>query len=362
MIIKKNFVIFVIFSTTFLFAKNQDLKTQFIGNKKNKNLPTVAIITTGGTISEVNDPKTGSSVPGSLENTIKNMQDISSLANIKLVEFSNIDSSQMTPEIWANLSKVVDSTLEDRNIIGAVITHGTDSMAEGAYFLDLTLKTKKPVVFTGAMRNSSSPYSDGPFNLRNAVIQILSNPPKNWGVTVSLNEYINAAREVVKTNTTNPQTFESGLKSYLGYIFEKNIYPINSVLYHNKFPIPKKFPKVFIFQDYAGATAQVLKFMADQTPDAIVVEGLGAGNVNSEVFEGIKYAIEKNIIVAITSVVPHGGVFPIYGDVGGGDSLKKAGVIFSIFLRADKTRILLLLAIANVGKDKEKLSHYLLNP
>ncbi|NGX35136.1 MAG: putative L-asparaginase [Candidatus Anoxychlamydiales bacterium] len=360
MFIKKIFVIIIIFSSITLFAKSQDLKTQLIGN--NSKLPTVAIITTGGTISEVNDPKTGSSIPGSLDNTIKSMQDILSLANIKLIEFSNIDSSQMTPAIWANLSKVVDNTLEDRNIIGAVITHGTDTMAEVAYFLDLTLKTKKPVVLTGAMRNSSNPYSDGPLNLRSAVIQVISNPPKNWGVTVSLNQYINAAREVVKTNTTNPQTFESGPKGYLGYIFEKNIYPINLVLYHNKFPIPKKFPKVFIYQDYAGATSQVLKFMADQTPDAIVVEGLGAGNVNSEVFEGIKYAIDKNIIVAITSTVPHGGIFPIYGDVGGGDSLKKAGVIFSVFLRADKTRLLLLLAIAKEGKNKEKLSNYLQNP
>jgi L-asparaginase len=208
------------------------------------------------------------------------------------------------------------------------------------------------------MRNSSDPYSDGPFNLYNAVLQVLSKNARNWGVTVTLNQYINAARDVIKSNTTNPQTFVSGAKGYLGYLFNGKVYRLNNTLYKMKFPIPDKIPNVYIFQDYPGARDEVLRFMVDNGADGIIVEGLGSGNVNANVFKGVQYALSKNVIVIITSVVPHGGVFPIYGDVGGGEDLQKAGAIFSRFLRADKARILLLLALPAIGKNKKKLSEY----
>jgi len=329
---------------------------------KNPDLPTIAIITTGGTIAEVTDPKTGASVPGKPDDLIKAVPEILKIANIRLVDFSNIDSSQMTPEIWAKLSKTTDAILRDNNIRGAVITHGTDSMAQGAYFLDLTLKTKKPVVFTGAMRNSSSPFSDGPFNLFTAIRQVVAKDTQNWGVTVTLNQYINSARDVVKTNTVNPQTFNSGMKGYLGYLFASDVYRVNDTLYQEKFPIPKKFPKIYIYQDYPGGGDDVLRFMADQGADAIVIEGLGSGNVNAQVFKGIQYALNKDVLIVVTTIVPEGGAFAVYGDVGGGADLIKHGALFSRHLRSEKARILLLLAMPYVGKDKEKLKYYLSQP
>lgn len=352
---KQFFIMFFLLFTFQLLAKDT-----FISS--NKKLPTVAIISTGGTISEVTNPKTGASVPASLTDFLKEMEPLKNICNIKSVEFSNIDSSQMTPEIWAKLSETIDKTLKDNKIIGAVVSHGTDTMAEGAYFLELTLKTKKPVVVTGSMRNASDPFSDGPFNLYNAVIQVLSDNAKDWGVTVSLNQYINAARNVIKTNTTNVQTFESGQAGILGYVYGNQVYRINNLIYEQKLPVPKNFPNVYIFQDFPGAKSDVIRFMADQNPAAIVIEALGAGNVNNDVFEGIKYAISKDVLIVITSVVPQGGVFAAYGDVGGGKSLEEAGALFSRYLRADKTRILLLLAIAEFGKNKEKLEKYLLKP
>jgi L-asparaginase len=333
---------------SFLFAEENMYGT-------NPNLPTVAIITTGGTIAEKTDPKTGASVPAKGADFVKAVPKLLDIANVKVVEFSNIDSSQMTPQMWAKLSKTVDNVLKDRKIAGVVITHGTDTMAEGSYFLDLTLKTDKPVVFTGAMRNASSPFSDGPFNLLSAVYQVISKEAKDFGVTVTLNSYINSSRDVVKKNTTNPQTFSSGDKGYLGYIFEGNVYKINDRVYIQKFPIPKKLPKVYIFQDYAGAGSEIVRYMADIGAEAIVIESLGAGNVNADVFEGIEYALKKGVIVINTSVVPHGFVFPVYGDKGGGATLKKAGVIFSRFLRADKARLLAMLAIPYVNGDMTKL-------
>lgn len=223
--------IFFIFIFSFLFSID-------------KNLETVVIVTTGGTIAEKTDPKTGASVPAlSGEDFIKSIPELSKMANIKVINFSNIDSSQMTPEIWAKLTKVVDKALKNNKVKGVVVTHGTDTMAEGAYFLELTLKTNKPVVFVGAMKNASDPYSDGPSNLLNGVAQVISKNSYDFGVTVTMNQYINAARNVRKTQTTNLQTFKSGEKGYLGYIFNKKVYRFNKRPFRLKLPIPKNFLK-----------------------------------------------------------------------------------------------------------------------
>ncbi|KPK33221.1 MAG: hypothetical protein AMS24_01905 [Chlamydiae bacterium SM23_39] len=322
-------------------------------------LPTVAIFTTGGTISEKTDPKTNDSIPAlSGEELIANVPELNKIANIKLIDFCNLDSSQMSPEIWANLSKKVDETLKDPKIVGAVITHGTDTMAEAAFFLELTLKTDKPVVFTGAMKNSSDPYFDGPANILNAVFQVISNKSKNWGVTVNLNQYINSARYVEKTNTTNMQTFESGEKGYLGYINDGIVYRFNDRLYKQKFNIPEKLPKVILYADYSGADGSLLKAAVDSKVDGIVIESFGSGNVNADVYENIKYAISKQIAVVITTRVLYGNVFPIYGDKGGGKELEKIGAIVRGNLRGPKARLLLMLTLPLVEKNHKKLNKY----
>jgi len=148
----------------------------------NPDLPMVAIVTTGGTIAEKVDLETGASVPAlSGAELIEAVPSLSDVANIKVVNFSNIDSSQMTPELWYELSKTVDKILEDTEITGVVVTHGTDTMEEGAYFLDLTLTSDKPVVFVGSMRNTSDLSPDGPANLLNGVIQVCSQEARDWG-------------------------------------------------------------------------------------------------------------------------------------------------------------------------------------
>ena len=170
----------------------------------NPALPTVAIFTTGGTIAEKYDPAAGGAVPAITGDAlIQAVPELGKIANVKVTPVCDIDSSQMTPEIWARLSKLVDKGLEDPKIKGAVITHGTDTMAEGAYFLDITVKTNKPVVFVGAMRDATDPSPDGPENILSAVIQVCSPNAKNWGVTLTMNQYIQSARAVQKTNTSN---------------------------------------------------------------------------------------------------------------------------------------------------------------
>ncbi len=238
------------------------------------------------------------------------------------------------------------------------MTHGTDTMVDGAYFLDLTLKTNKPVVFVGAMRDASDPSPDGPANIYNAVLQVISPNAKDWGVTVTLNQYINSARAVLKTQTTNVQTFKSGEKGYLGYITGGKVTRFNDRLRRHRLPLPQKMAKVVFLSTYSGADGSLLRFAVDSGAEGLVIEGVGAGNVAAPTFEAIKYALSKKVVVVITSRVLHGAVEPIYGDQGGGRTLQQSGVILGGDLHGHKSRLLLMVALPQVGRDPAKLKKY----
>jgi L-asparaginase len=322
-------------------------------------LPLVAVITTGGTIAEKADPHAGGAVPAvSGEDLLAAVPGLAKVARVKVTSVCNIDSSQMTPAIWAKVSQAVDQELADPEVAGAVVTHGTDTMAEGAFFLDLTVKSKKPVVFVGAMRDASEVSPDGPANILNAVIQAASPQAKDWGVTVTLNQYVNAARDVVKTQTTNVQTFDSGEKGYLGYIQDGKVKRFRGRGPRITLPIPARLPKVAFISTFAGDDGSLLRYAVDTGAKGLVVEGVGAGNVNAQVFQAIKYALDKKVPVVITSRVAHGAVAPIYGDQGGGLTMQKAGCILGGDLRGPKARLLLMLALPQAGTRAELAQYF----
>jgi len=322
-------------------------------------LPTVAVVTTGGTIAEKLDPKTGGAVPAvSGKDLLEAVPGLSKVADIKVVEFSNIDSSQMTPEIWAKLSGTVDGILSDPAIRGAVVTHGTDTMAEGAYFLDLTLTSDKPVVFVGAMRDASDVSPDGPANILNAVIQVCSDQARDWGVTVTLNQYVNSARNVRKTNSTNVQTFDSGEQGYLGYICMGKVIRYNDAIGRRKLPLPAALPKVALLETFAGDDGSFIRYAVDHGAKGIVVEGVGAGNVNAQVNEAIRYVLQKKVPVVITTSVYFSGVWPMYGDQGGGATLAKEGAILGGDLTGPKARLLLMLALGQEKHGPQDIQGY----
>ncbi|TMV08087.1 asparaginase [Ruegeria sediminis] len=323
-------------------------------------LPSVAILATGGTIAERTDPKTGAAVPAvSARDLVQAVPGLSKLANVGVLQFSNIDSSQMTPMHWARLSADLDRVLSRKDISGAVVTHGTDTMAEGAFFVDVTLQSDKPVVFTGAMNVASSPSPDGPSNILRAVAQVLSEDAQNWGVTVTLNRYVNSARDVRKTQTTNVQTFTSGEKGYLGYVFDRKVQRFNDRLHRIRVPLPDPLPDALpdvpIIQAYAGSDGRLLRHAIDTGAKGLVVEGVGAGNVNAEVFEAIEYAIGKGLPVVVATRVYYGRVEPIYGDQGGGATLQRAGCILAGDLPASKARLLLIAGLMRHGPDADAL-------
>ncbi len=324
--------------------------------------PVVAIVTTGGTIAQKIDPATGAAVPAvSGSDLVKAVAPLSDIATIRVVNFSNIDSSQMTPAIWLRLSRTVDAILEKPEVIGAVITHGTDTMAEGAYLLDLTLQTKKPVVFVGAMRTASDLSPDGPANLLDGVVQVCSPAAKDWGVTVTMNQYVNSARDVAKIETTNVQSFNSGDKGYLGRLVDGKVIRFHDRTDRRTLPRTSELPEVVLVTTYAGDTGALIRHVADAGADGMVIEALGAGNVNEPTFTAIKYALAKGIPVVISTRVHNGAVYPMYGDQGGGKTLEEAGAILAGDLKGPKARILLMLALPFVKNDRQKLQD-LFNP
>jgi len=326
--------------------------------KRNKKLPTVVIVTTGGTIAEKTNPKTGGDVPTVTGKALINaVPGLEKLANIEVVELFNVDSSRITPKQWTQLSKKVDELLKKSYIKGAVVTHGTDTMAEGAYFLDLTIKSKKPIVVVGAMRDAGSLSPDGPKNLYNAVLQVTSPKAQKFGVTLTMNQYINSARHVRKTDTTNVQTFDSGRHGYLGYIAVDQVHKFHDRLPEFKFSVPEKLAKVDLVKEYAGFDGSFIRHAVDNGAKGIVVEGVGAGNVNKKVYEAIKYALSKNVVVIVATRVFNGAVYPIYGGDGGAKTLQTDGAILNSDLTGPKARILLMLALSN-GKSKKEIESY----
>ena len=205
------------------------------------------------------------------------------------------------------------------------------------------------------MNDASSPNPDGPGNMLNAVIQATSDNGNDWGVTVTLNRYINSAADVRKTQTTNVQTFESGEKGYLGYVFGKDVIRINDRVRRIRIPLPdelpKKLPKVPLISTYAGDDGNLVRVAVDGGARGLVVEGVGAGNVNAQVNAAIKYALSKGIPVVVTTRVYHGALEPIYGDAGGGRTLQLEGAILAGALQATKARLLLIIALQRFGND-----------
>ena len=143
-------------------------------------------------------------------------------------------------------------------------------------------------------------------------------------------------------------------KGYLGYIQGGKVYRFNDRPRRIKLALPEKLPQVVLLATYAGADGRFVRHAVDTGAKGIVVQAVGAGNVNAEVYKALQYAMSKDVVVVITSRVTHGSVYPVYGDQGGGETLKKAGAILAWDLDGPKARLLLMLALAN-GKDRSEL-------
>ena len=306
----------------------------------------IIIVFTGGTFSMKIDSVTGGAVPHFHGNELLDMIPEAGIgANILMYEFGMYPGPHMTPELMLQLSNKINEYAKSNEIDGIIVTHGTDTLEETAYFLDLTVNTEKPIVVIGAMRTSSEPDWDGPRNLLDAIAICNNENSKDMGVLVCLNGEINAASEVTKTHTEDVETFQSMDFGSLGFVEN------NRVIFNR---LPKKLESIEIdrvvsnvdlIKVHTGITNKFFKFSADSGVAGIVVEALGVGNVPPAAFDGIKYATEKGIPVVLVSRCPTGETLDIYSYPGAGKWLKEIGVIFTDYLNGQKARIKLMLAL-----------------
>lgn len=246
-----------------------------------------------------------------------------------------------------NLANLIDDKLSDDQIDGVVITHGTDTLEETAYFLDLFLETKKPVVITGSMRNFSELGYDGLSNLVSSILVASSVESLDRGVLVVMNDEINAAAEVTKSHTLALDTFKSLEFGPIGIIDQDTVLYYRQTHHKQFFIRPKHIIEpVELIKVVAGSSSVLLNLLIDHGVKGIVIEALGRGNVPPAMIPGISKAINLGIPVVLTSRCPMGRVLDTYGYEGGGHHLKQMGVMFAENINGQKARILLLLALS----------------
>lgn len=315
--------------------------------------PTIYILATGGTIAGGGDNAlSGDYKSGTVtvDKLIAAVPQINEIANIKGEQISNIGSQDMNDAIWLKLSKRVNELLKNSDVDGVVITHGTDTMEATSYFLSLTLKSQKPVVFVGSMRSGTSLSADGPLNIYNAVNVAISKASINKGVLVAMNDEIHAAREVTKTNTTNVATFKSPNSGKIGSvnygIVDYLLAPARKHTINSEFDVSKldKLPKVEIIYAYSNDNADFVNLAVKNGAKGIILAGMGNGNPSTGVEEALANAVKKGVVVVRSSRVGSGST-----SVGAEVDDKKFGFVTADSLNPQKSRVLLMLGLTKTN-------------
>lgn len=319
------------------------------GKEMQTKKPNIVILATGGTIagSIDSDIKTTDYKAGvvGVETLINAVPEIKNIANVRGEQVANIDSADMTDEVWLTLAKRINALLSSNDVDGIVITHGTDTMEETAFFLHLTVKSDKPVVLVGSMRPSTAMSADGPKNLYNAVALAANPNARNKGVMIAMNDRIQSARHASKTHALNVDTFKSPNSGDMGYIIDGEVFFNYAVTKpHTRKSIFNvsnltSLPKVDILYSYANDGSGVAaKALFNAGTKGIVVAGTGAGSIHKYQKEVLKKLMKEGLIVVQSSRVGSGIVL-----VNADDS--KLGFIGAHDLNPQKARVLLMLAL-----------------
>lgn len=307
-------------------------------------LPKVFLFATGGTISN----RVGGRL--TVEELIASLPNLPRYVRAEGEQFANASSSSLTLEQWLDLSRRINARFKtDADLAGVVVTSGTDTLEELAYFLHLTVRDERPVVVVGSMRNPSTLGYEGAANLEDA-FRVAADPmSRGMGAVVVLNDEINSAREVTKTDALSLDTFQSGRYGVLGVVDSAGVaYYRRTVRRHtarSEFDVDaiKALPRVDVVYTYQGATGDVIQAVVDAGAKGVVMATAGAGATSGTQGQGTSYAIGKQVFVVTTTRTGAGRI------AGGGRGGRGGGPIFRIAgddLTPIKARILLMLAIA----------------
>lgn len=316
--------------------------------------PHCVLLSTGGTIASKIDPKTGLALPTVTGEELfaKTGASLDNVA-VTIEQFSQVPSPHMSIEEWIRLSKRVTELLTREDVNGVVISHGTATLEETAWFLDLTVRSSKPVVMVGAQRNQSEADSDGTRNLVDGIKVSLTQEARGQGVLVVLNQRVHCARDVSKQHTVNVETFNSGEWGCIGRITPDKVIFRREAPQRTHVPLTtSSLPLVEVVAMYVGASANAIHGAMAGGAKGIVIQATASGHVNPEVYEGVLAALNKGIKVVVATRVTQGGTRACYGFDGSSARLQQAGAILAGELSAWKARILLMLLLQNEQGEK----------
>lgn len=314
----------------------------------------ILVLHTGGTISMQADQN------GAVESSPINpmTQFTSPLENIEVVsvDFLNLPSPHIQIDHMMMIYKKIRE--EASHFDGFVITHGTDTLEETAYFLDTMSIPQKPIVMTGAMRSSNELGSDGIYNYRTALRVAADEKSADKGVLVVMNDEIHAAKYVTKTHTTNVSTFQTPTHGPLGLVTKREILFFKAADKRVRFDLQAINGVVPIIKSYADMDTILLDALVEAPISGLVIEALGAGNLPPASIAAIKKLINKQLPIVLVSRCFNGIAEPVYAYDGGGIQLEELGVLFVKELNSQKARIKLLIAV-NAGLNGQDLADYI---
>lgn len=323
--------------------------------------PKVRILATGGTIAGVSTSSTSSAYNAGqlgVETLIAAVPQIKDIADVSGEQICNIGSQDMNDQVWLKLAKRINQLLNQEGYDGVLITHGTDTMEETAYFLSLTVHSNKPVILVGAMRSATAISADGPANLYNAVAAIATPESRDKGVMVCMNDQLFDAKSVIKTHTTDCGTFKGGIYGQIGNVFNGKAYYLQTPAYkrgtESVFNVDNldKLPQVGIIYGYSNCSNLPIKAFVDAKYDGIVLAGVGDGNFYKDVFDVAIKAQNSGIQIVRSSRVPTG---PTNLNAEVDDN--KYHFVASLNLNPQKARVLLMLALTKTH-DWQQIQKY----
>ena len=314
----------------------------------------ILVLHTGGTISMQADAS--GAVVTSSDNPMNHVSNPLEGIQVHSLDFFNLPSPHIKPKHMLALYQKIKE--EADNYDGVVITHGTDTLEETAYFLDTMEVPHMPIVLTGAMRSSNELGSDGVYNYLSALRVASDDKAADKGVLVVMNDEIHAAKYVTKTHTTNVSTFQTPTHGPLGLIMKQEILYFKTAEPRVRFDLDHIQGLVPIISAYAGMTDELIDMLDLEQLDGLIIQAFGAGNIPKETAQKLESLLQKGIPVALVSRCFNGIAEPVYAYQGGGVQLQKSGVFFVKELNAQKARLKLLIAL-NAGLKGQALKDYM---
>jgi L-asparaginase len=317
----------------------------------------IVVIATGGTISGAGESQTDSKYSASkvdINEIVNSIPNISAIANVSAEQLIQINSQDIDENVWIKIAQRVEEVAKRSDVDGIVITHGTDTMEETAYFLNLALKTKKPVVLTGSMRPSTSVSADGYLNLLNAIALASSDNAYDLGVLIFMNDEVFAARDVTKTHTTNVASFKSNNGGPLGFVHygKVKIYYHSAQKHTTETPFKVKnltnLPKAEIVYIHAGNDASIVDHLVAKGTKIIILAGVGDGNVSQKTLAKLVEARKQGVIIVRSFRGGFGFVVP-NAEIND----EEFGFVTANNLNPQKARILAMLALTKTSDVKE---------